>query len=157
MGCHSYSHQIKDIYSDIPSFLAEVEQYENVMKEALGEERFASISKVMRFPGGTTTNSMLSYSEAREYIDAVHEKGYRVYDWTALTGDASGNSEAQEFIDSLKESLSSAKDKNQSLIVLLHDKWSTNESLEEILEFLISEGYYFDTIDSCPEYTFAGN
>ena len=156
VGCHSYSHEIADIYTDIPSFMAEIEQYEAEMKSALGEEKFASLNKVIRFPGGTTTNSMLSRDEAKNYIAAVHEKGYAVYDWTALTGDASGNSETQEFIDSLKESIASAKNKNQPLIVLLHDKWSTKDALGEILEYLVTEGYYFDTIDNCPEYTFEG-
>ena len=157
VGCHSHSHEIADIYTDIPSFMAEVEQYESEMKNAIGEEKFASLNKVIRFPGGTTTNSMLSRDEAKQYIAAVHEKGYVVYDWTALTGDASGNSEAKEFIDSLNSSITSAKNKDQNLIVLLHDKWSTKDALNEILEHLVAEGYYFDTIDNCPEYTFAGN
>lgn len=157
VGCHSYSHEIVEIYGSISAFTAEIDQYENEMKKAIGEEKFAAMSKVIRFPGGTTTNSMLSRDEAKEFISAVHEKGYTVYDWTALTGDAAGNKEAQEFIGSLGDSLTSAKNKNQNLIVLLHDKWSTNEALAEILDYLVSEGYYFDTVDNCPEYTFAGN
>ena len=157
VGCHSYSHEINSIYSEIPAFLTEVEQYESVMKSALGEEGFSSMSKVLRFPGGTTTNSMLSVSEAREYIAAVREKGYKCYDWTALTGDAEGYSEPQDFINYMKDGLSSAKESNKPLIVLLHDKWSTNDALAEILDFLVFEGYYFDTVDNCPEYTFAEN
>ena len=157
IGCHSYSHEIESIYTGIPSFMAEVEQYENTMKNAIGEEAFASISKVMRFPGGTTTNSMLSRSEALEYVGAARENGYKVYDWTALTGDAEGYSTAQEFISYMQDGLASSKANNKPLIVLLHDKWSTNEALEEILDFLVSEGYYFDTVDNCPEYTFAEN
>ena len=157
VGCHSYSHKIDEIYSSTNVFLAEIDQYEGAMKTALGEEKFASMSKVLRFPGGTTTNSVLSYSDAKEYLAAVRQKNYRVYDWTALTGDAEGYSTSEEFIEHLSTTLTSAKERNKPLIVLMHDKWSTNEELDKILNFLISEGYYFDTIDNCPEYTFAEN
>ncbi len=157
VGCHSYSHKIPEIYESISTFLAEIEQYEEEMKSALGEEAFASISKVIRFPGGTVTNSALSYSEAVEYLAVVRQKGYKVYDWTALTGDAEGYSTMEEFLNYMTSGLTSAKEKNNPLIVLLHDKWSTNEALPEILDYLVAEGYYFDTIDNCPEFTFVEN
>lgn len=157
VGCHSYSHEIDEIYSSTNAFLAEIDQYEGAMKTALGEEKFASMSKVLRFPGGTTTNSVLSYSDAKEYLAAVRQKNYKVYDWTALTGDAEGYSTSEEFIEYLSTTLTSSKEQNKPIIVLMHDKWSTNEELDKILDFLISEGYYFDTIDNCPEYTFAEN
>ena len=157
VGCHSYSHEIGEIYQDVSSFLDEIEEYEKVVKEALGESVFASMNKVIRFPGGTTTNSMLSRDEAKQFIASVRASGYAVYDWIILTGDAQGNSTAQEFIDSLKEGLEENNEANKPLIALLHDKWSTNESLSEILDYLVNEGYYFDTIDNCPEYTFAEN
>ena len=157
VGCHSYSHEIVEIYSSTDAFIAEVERYENAMKSAIGEEKFAAMSKVIRFPGGTTTNSMLSYSDAKIYLAAVRDKGYKSYDWTALTGDAEGKETAAEFIDYMKGGLASAKENNKPLIVLLHDKWSTKDAINDILDYLVSEGYYFDTIDNCPEYTFAEN
>ncbi len=157
VGCHSYSHEISKIYESTEAFMEEVEQYEAVMKETLGEENFNSMSKVIRFPGGTTTNSYLTFVTVKEYLTAVREKNYKVYDWTALTGDAEGYSTAEEFIDYMSETLESSKENNKPLIVLLHDKWSTNEAIDEILDYLVSAGYYFDTIDNCPEYTFAEN
>ena len=155
IGCHSYSHDLPSIYSSIDAFLAEVDQYEKALAEALEGEQYMPTCKVLRFPGGTTTNSRLTVSEALEYIAAVRQKGYKVYDWTSLTGDAEGYQEADDFIRYMSETLESSKNKNLPLIVLLHDKWSTNEALSEILDYLIAEGYYFDTIDNCPEYTVA--
>ena len=157
VGCHSYSHEIASIYSSIESFMSEIEEYEGAMKSAIGEEQFNNMNKVIRFPGGTTTNSMLSKTEAVEYISAVREKNYSVYDWTSLTGDAEGYSTAKDFIKYMSNTLESSKNANKPLIVLLHDKWSTNEALADILDYLVLEGYYFDTIDNCPEYTFAEN
>lgn len=153
IGCHSFSHVFEDVYASIDAFIDEMEQYEAALREALGDERYAKVEKLIRFPGGTN-NAYISDAEARQYIAAVRELGYRVYDWTALTGDAEGNQDAQSFIEDMDSGLSLAKQNKLPLIVLMHDKWSTNEALDEILGHLIAQGYYFDTIDNCPEYTF---
>ena len=155
IACHSYSHKYESVYASVDSFLSEIELYENAMINALGEETFNSLPKILRFPGGTN-NNYLTNSESLQYILAVRGAGYAVYDWTALTGDAdgSGNNNAEYFISSLSKSLEKSKNEGLPLIVLMHDKWSTNEALDEIISFLVSEGYYFDTVDNCPEYTF---
>ncbi len=157
IACHSHTHELQSVYFSIDAFINEVKQYENALIEALGEEKFAQIKKIIRFPGGTNNALLETDAEALEYINAVRGIGYAVYDWTALTGDAEGNDNAQSFIATLKSGLAKAKSNDLDLIVLMHDKWSTNEALGEILDFLISEGYYFDTIDNCPEYTFIEN
>lgn len=160
LGCHTSTHELKNpdglIYSSSSKFVADVERFEDELKGVIGEERFNSLGKYIRFPGGTATNGILSKAEAIEYIQKIREMGYKVYDWTALTGDAdsSGRNDVEYFISTLSKSLEQAKDEKLPLIVLMHDKWSTNDALDEILTRLISEGYYFDTIDSCPEYTF---
>ena len=156
IACHSYTHVYGDIYSSTDAFVAEIKQYENALIEALGQENFAQIKKILRFPGGTN-NVYLETEEALEYINAVRALGYSVYDWTALTGDAEGNEDAQSFIATLDATLSRAKNQNLDLIVLMHDKEITKLALTEIIDHLIAEGYYFDTIDHCPEYTFVEN
>ena len=157
VGCHSYSHEIVEIYSSTDAFIAEIERYEDAMKSAIGEDKFNSMSKVIRFPGGTTTNSCLTFVTVKDYLAAVREKNYKVYDWTALTGDAERKKTAEEFIEYMSSGLASAKENNKPLIVLLHDKWSTKDAIDDLLDYLVSEGYYFDTIDNCAEYTFAEN
>ena len=157
IACHSHTHEFENVYSSINAFISEVTQYENALLEALGEENFAKVKKIIRFPGGTNNAYLETDEEALTYIAAVRELGYTVYDWTALTGDAEGNSDAQSFISTLDSGLTKAKNNELDLIVLMHDKWSTNEALGEILDHLIEQGYYFDTIDHCPEYTFVEN
>lgn len=154
VGCHSYSHKYTDIYSSISAFTSEIAEYEKDLVKAIGQDAFDKMPKLIRFPGGTD-NDYLSTAEAKEYIAATRNLGYKVYDWTALTGDAdgSGRTDAQYFINTLSKSLNDAKAKGQDLIVLMHDKWSTNEALTKILDHLIAEGYYFDTLENCPEYT----
>ena len=157
IACHSHTHEFQSVYSSTNAFISEVTQYENALREALGEENYAKVKKIIRFPGGTNNAYLETDEEALTYITAVRELGYTVYDWTSLTGDAEGNSDAQSFISTLDAGLTKAKNNGLDLIVLMHDKWSTNEALGEILDHLIEQGYYFDTIDNCPEYTFIEN
>lgn len=150
IGCHSFSHVYSTIYSSPKAFLDEVDQYENALKSVLGEDEYAKIQKFLRFPGG-------SIGLEKEYIDGVRNKGYKIHDWTAETKDRNGCSTTEEFIENLFIELDLATKTNKPLIVLMHDMETTKNSLPEILDRLVAEGYYFDTIDNCPEYTFAEN
>lgn len=158
IACHSHTHEYANIYSSTSAFITEVEQYEAALIEALGEENFAKIKKILRFPGGTNNSYLETQEEALAYISAVRALGYTVYDWTALTGDAElENRNPQNLISYLDSSLTKAKNKGLDLIILMHDNVYSNEALDAILSYLVSEGYYFDTIDNCPEYTFVEN
>jgi peptidoglycan/xylan/chitin deacetylase (PgdA/CDA1 family) len=157
IACHSHTHEYSSIYSSTQSFIDEIEQYENALIEALGEESFATIKKIIRFPGGTN-NAYLSRAEALEYISAARGLGYTIYDWTALTGDAELQDKSpQKLVAHLDKTLKNAKNKDLDLIILMHDNVYSNEALAEVLDYLVAEGYYFDTIDNCPEYTFIEN
>ncbi len=159
IGCHSYSHVYENIYSSTNSFLKEIEQYESALKSAIGENNFEKIEKIIRFPGGTN-NYYLSRSESIAYINAVRTKGYKVYDWTALTNDKDnsyrkeGESNRDYYFRSLKETLAKSKNTGLDLILLMHDFQDCREELEFLLDYLINEGYYFGTLSHCPEYTF---
>lgn len=160
LACHSYSHDIDRassgfIYASTGAMINEINMYEQAMKKVLGEENFSTVKKAFRFPGGSSTNGRISKAEALEYIAAIRTAGYAVYDWTVLTGDAEGNKTTESFIAHLKNGLKKARENGEPIIVLMHDKLTTSESLPEILDYLIDQGYYFDTLDNCPEYTFA--
>ena len=133
---------------------------ERTLESVLGEEVCDGLPKLFRFPGGSSTNGYLSSSEADQYAAAVRGKGYRIYDWTALTNDAddsyrhSGESDKDYYIRSLKSGISKAKEKGEPLIVLMHDKGAMKKCLRNVLDLLVAEGYVFDLISNCPEYTF---
>lgn len=157
IACHTYSHELTYIYNSVDNFLVDVEKFETALIEILGEEKFNSFGKYIRFPGGSSTNGCLNKSEALEYIESIRNKGYKVYDWTTLTGDAEGVTDAQGMINYIISNLDSVKQKGEPLILLMHDKKAMKDALPEVLDYLISEGYYFDTLDTCEEYTSAEN
>jgi peptidoglycan/xylan/chitin deacetylase (PgdA/CDA1 family) len=158
IACHSHTHEYSQIYSSTDAFLEEIAQYESAMIEAIGEENFAQVKKIIRFPGGTNNSYLNDRQNALSYISAVRGLGYAIYDWTALTGDAElSDKSPQNLISYLDTSLKKAKSQGLDLIVLMHDNVYSNEALIQILDYLVAEGYYFDTIDNCPEYTFVEN
>lgn len=157
IACHTSTHDFGSIYNSTSKFVSDVERFEGELKNIIGEERYDSLEKFIRFPGGSSTNGKLSKIEAKEYISAIRNMGYKVYDWTALTGDAEGKSTANEFISYMDSGLEKAKENGDPLIVLMHDTDDTTQALDKIISHLIEKGYYFDTIDSCHEYTFAEN
>ena len=160
IGCHSYTHELSSIYKSTDALLSEIDKYESKMIKVFGEEAFAKMPKLFRFPGGSSSNGRLSKDEAKAYISAVRGKGYAVYDWTALTNDADpsekleGESDKDYFFRILKASLEKSKAEGLPLIVLMHDKGTTKENLRDILDYLVGEGYSFGLISDCQEYTF---
>lgn len=162
IACHSYSHDYDNIYNSTPDLLSDIERFENELNSLLGEEIYNSMGKYIRFPGGTN-NSYLNEQQRMEFITAVRESGYKIYDWTLLINDADdrerleGESDRDYYFRSLKNGLEAKKDSGKPLILLMHDTYSTKNVLPELLDYLISEGFYFDTIDNCSEYTFVEN
>ena len=161
IACHSYSHDFGKIYDSTDDFISDVKNFEEALLEILGEEKYNSFEKYIRFPGGTESNGIISGDESLKYINAIRGEGYKVYDWTLLTNDAddnyrlAGESDKDYFMRSMKNGLEGAKGKNKPLILLMHDKKEMTDVLPDILDYLIGEGYYFDTLENCPEYTTA--
>lgn len=160
LACHSYSHDLDRsssgfVYASPSKMLEEISRCEDALIQVLGAQEFDKVAKLFRFPGGSSTNGRIDKAEAREYIADIREIGYRIFDWTALTGDAEGKSTADEFISYMQKGLETAKENGYPIILLMHDKYTTSEALPDILDYLFANGYYFDTLDNCPEYTFA--
>ena len=162
VACHSFSHNFNTIYKSTSDFLSDIAKFENALKNILGEDIYATVGKYIRFPGGTN-NSYIKKNQRMDFINVLRENGYKIYDWTLLTNDADdryrleGESDKDYYFRSIKEGIETNKGTGRPLILLMHDKISTKDALPEILDYLISEGYYFDTLNNCLEYTFVEN
>lgn len=135
---HSYSHNYKYIYANADNFKEEVERAENVIKSILGDEYK---NNVFRFPGGSFDKFKAPFREQ------IEQMGYVYYDWNALNGDAEGNNKSVEYL--LKRFDETSRGYNV-IISLMHDtnaKQTTADSLPEIIERLIRDGYQFKRLD----------
>lgn len=137
IGNHSYSHKYGYIYQNSTNFLAELNLTDKAFKNILGKD-FST--QLFRFPSG-------SYGENKNpYKKLVQEKGYKYYDWNVLNGDAEGlNIPASKLVSRVKETTKGQK----SIVVLMHDsgsKTATADSLAEVIDYLIGQGYSFDKL-----------
>lgn len=132
IGNHSYSHKYNVIYKNMDNFLGEVNRTDRIIKNILGE---GFDSTLLRFPGGSFENYKQKYKKAAQ------NRGYKVYNWNALNGDAEGkNVPSNKLISRLKETTRGQKE----LVVLMHDtygKETTAEALPSIIKYLRNNGY----------------
>lgn len=138
IGNHSYSHVYAHIYKNSDNFLNDIDKADQVFKKILGED---FNSKLLRFPGG-------SFGKSNKIIKAVVNAGYNYYDWNSLNGDAEGIRFSKDrLIKRFKETSRNKK----KLIVLMHDtdaKDTTADSLRDIIDYLIDQGYEFDVLEN---------
>lgn len=138
IGNHSYSHNYGYLYKNSTNFLADINKANDIIKGILGED---FNSNLVRFPGG-------SFGKSNKIIQAVVDAGYKYYDWNSLNGDAEGKKFSKDrLIKRFKETSRNKK----KLIVLMHDtdaKDTTADSLKDIIDYLINEGYEFDVLEN---------
>lgn len=142
LGNHTYTHVYSKLYPhgsvNVNTFMSEVEQTNNKIREILGD---GFNTRVIRMPGGH-----MSWKGTAALDKALNEKGYCYIDWNALNGDAvSAKKSKDELIKNFKHTAA-----NKNIIVsLMHDanaKKSTVQALPEIIKFLKDSGYEFRTL-----------
>ena len=143
---HSYAHNYSDLYADKDTFMNEINKTFELIREVTGEEDYP---KIFRFPGGGFNAG--SYGAAKQdYKLVLKENGIRYCDWNALNGDAEGKKRtAEELAERVKKTTNGKED----VVILMHDaaaKSTTADALPYVLEYLISEGYKFKTLDKAP-------
>lgn len=143
IGNHSYSHVYDNVYASAESFKNEVTNCKNAIDKALG---FEYKNLVFRFPGGYT--SLTNEETKKNYRDVLKAIGYKYIDWSCLTGDSNTTEPTAEYLmATLNYSIGNTK--TGDIVVLMHDspsKQITADSLPQIIEYLYSRGYKFDTL-----------
>lgn len=135
---HSYSHNYREIYSRPKNFISEIKRTDEIIDSIIGKNSF---KKIIRFPGG-------SFGENRaEFRKAAADEGYVYIDWNAENGDGLKNNIPVKNL--IKEVKKTAEGKGE-LVILMHDsntKATTAKALPETIEYLISKGYRFSTLE----------
>lgn len=155
IGCHSMTHEYNEIYKSVDAIGADILAWEAIACDVLGD---APSARLYRFPGGSTCTAIKD-GVFDELHAAVQGMGYRAFDWTFGNNDRwdGGRREGQSVEDYLKESVVvSMKLGGKPHILLLHETaGATVDTLEWTIEYLLGEGYVFDTLDNCDsEYLF---
>ncbi|HBC97082.1 MAG TPA: polysaccharide deacetylase [Clostridium sp.] len=137
IGNHTYSHDMKYIYSDPKTFMEDIYKCQTVLSSILGENYNL---KLVRFPGGSFGVRLKPFREE------LTGNGYHYVDWNDLNGDAEHNNvPVQNLIHTTKKYAI-----YDHLVVLMHDapaKVTTVQALPAIIEYFKSQGYSFETLN----------
>lgn len=144
---HSYSHDYSDLYASDSAFMSEIDKAHSIICNITGDENYP---KIFRFPGGSYDSG--TYGKVKqEYKKLLKDSGYRYCDWNSLSGDAESKSPT---VDALVSRIKSSSKGKEDLVILMHDSATKKvniQALPQILDYLIAEGYTFDTLNNVPE------
>lgn len=146
VASHSYTHGYDKLYGAEEDFKEEVQDSYDLIAEVIDTDPL----KLFRFPGGSYNSG--DYGKVKqEYKGTLEEMGFYYVDWNALNGDAEGKTKnAAGLVEYFKKNM---PDDGENLVILMHDsssKQATVDSLDDIIDYLISEGYTFHRLDDIP-------
>ncbi len=135
IGIHSVSHDYEKIYTDVDSFLADMQETSDNIYNATGVK-----PNIIRFAGG----SVNSYNKniSKELCEEVTRRGYVYFDWNVSGQDASQNATWTSVYNNI---LNGVGNRNNA-IVLLHNKNVSVYVTEDIIIALKNRGYSFDRL-----------
>lgn len=142
---HTYTQKYSTLYTNIDSFLGEVEKTQQLITEVTGEEAY----KLVRFPGGSF-NSGVYGKVKQEYKTVLAEKGYYFIDWNVDNGD-NGNRTSAQILNYVKDYCGS-----KPIVLLMEDATSrkgTVSSLDSVIKYLKGCGYVFKRLDEISFYS----
>lgn len=143
IGLHTYSHDYEKIYSSLNAYLQDLNQIKDIVYQQTGV-----YTKYIRFPGGSSNLVSKKYNIGimKRLAKKVIDLGYQYYDWTSINGDG----ENIKTISGLKKKAIEEIEGKEDIMFLMHDSETcdnTVEALPDIIDYLIKEGYQFETIN----------
>lgn len=132
IGLHSMNHTYKQVYASPDSFVAQMNECNELVKSAIGVK-----TKLIRPPYGSKPQL------TEDFRTLSIEHGYRIWDWNIDSGDARGNTGAKGVYN---YTISQASGFEGPVIILFHDKSNTVNALPSIIEYLSGRGYRFEAV-----------
>lgn len=127
LGVHSVTHDVAQLYRSPTTFIAEMNQAVDTLKEITGVD-----TRFLRAPYGTKPYV------TEPYKAEVDKMNYLLWDWTIDSTDwkLTNGSYVQHTINQIEHVVG-----KQPLVVLLHEKETTAAHLERLLSYLHNNGY----------------
>lgn len=138
IALHSFTHKYSEIYKSVESYFEDLYKLENLIFDKVGIK-----SKVVRLPGGSSTNKV-NKDLKDKILNRLKNEGYVYFDWNCDSLDASGHNVPVNVIIE-----NSTKCKQKYVNLLMHDTESKNttvQSLQAIIDNYKERGYKFDVL-----------
>ncbi len=146
VALHTYTHQWS-IYTSPSTYFADLDKVSDRVYRLTGQRPM-----IIRFPGGSSNTVSRKYNTGiMTYLTSeVLKRGYHYFDWNVCVEDAGACAKKSTYEAKktcVKNYFIQGLSKKRSNVVLMHDiKKYTMESLEEMIQYAIKEGYRFDKI-----------
>lgn len=138
IALHGFSHDYSAIYTDINTLMNNFHIIEDMVKESTG----GYMSKVIRFPGGSSNTVSKRYCEGimTEAVERATEEGYIYFDWNVDSRDAGGAKNTEE----VYQNVTSGIQPGRNNVILMHDfsgNDKTLKALKAIIDYCIENNY----------------
>lgn len=134
IGVHSMTHNFNSVYASPDSFIHEMTITNDLIEGIVGKGTL-----LLRAPYGSKP-----YMK-EEFRDMATSWGYRIWDWNIDSKDSlKKNTSADEVYNEVATQVPG----HTKPVILFHDKEHTLEALPRIIDFLHSNGYEIEKIDS---------
>lgn len=141
IGIHGYSHEYKKIYKSEDTYMKNIKDLQNKIKESTGVS-----TNITRFPGGSSnTVSKFNPGIMTRLSKEVLKEGFLYYDWNVSSGDSGDVKTSTGVYNNVTKGLRKGRDN----VVLMHDfanNKKTVEALRGIIEYGKKNGYEFKKI-----------
>lgn len=142
IGLHTYSHDYEQIYSSLKNYIQDLNKIKELVYKQTGY-----YTTYIRFPGGSSNLVSKKYNVGimKRLTRKVIDLGYQYYDWTSINGDG----ENIKTVSGLKKKAFEEIQGKEDIMFLMHDSAAcenTVKALPDIIEYLIKEGYQFETV-----------
>lgn len=137
---HGYSHVYENIYASPQAVLDEFNRTEQSVRNAIGVQEYSG--HIFRFPGGSMGKKYRMVKDEAKIL--LSNNDILCVDWNALTNDSVGKPTAESIVNDLKTTVGT----KNTVVILMHDTGSkqlTVDTLPQILDYLIEQGYTFRT------------
>ena len=150
IALHSASHEYSDIYQSADAYWQDIE----LLKQRISPYVNTTALHYLRFPGGSTNTVSHKYGGSdimKRLISQCEEKGYEWIDWYVSAEDAtSSHPDAAQILENVR----TGAEGRDLCVVLMHDTARTDatvEALPEMIDWFVSEGYHFCTVEQMYE------
>ncbi len=142
VGIHGYSHDYKQIYQSVDTYMNNITKLQDKIKKSTGVTTY-----ITRFPGGSSNTVSKKYCKGimTKLTKEVVNRGYYYYDWNVSSGDAGGAKTSKQVYNNVTKRIKP----NRNNIVLMHDfsgNIKTLNALRAIIQYGKKNNYTFKKI-----------
>lgn len=135
LGMHGVTHDKQQIYESPKTVIKEMDQVRKTIKAETGIE-----TNLLRTPYGSAPYMKANYKKA------VSDHGYMMWDWSIDSMDWYYRD--HRLINNTIEQLVIQEERNQPLVILLHEQKETVKQLPKLLEYLSKQQYDMKALDA---------